>query len=101
MNQSCRNKHRSGLKVRPGPSGLLFSDRVAGLNVLVDEFIPPESTWSRAPRQVSVALTNVCDLSCPHCYAAKGRDTLDFNHLTKWLNELDVNGCVGVGLGGG
>lgn len=57
--------------------------------------------WSTAPRQVSVALTNACDLVCPHCYAPKYSATLAFDSLVGWLGELDENGCVGIGFGGG
>ncbi len=57
--------------------------------------------WAVAPRQVSVALTNACDLACPHCYAPKNPATLDFERLVSWLDELDANGCLGVGFGGG
>jgi len=71
------------------------------MNVLVDEIIPPTNGWSVAPRQVSVALTNACDLECPHCYAPKNPAILDFAKLTDWLADLDANGCFGVGFGGG
>ena len=27
--------------------------------------------------------------------------TLSFKKITKWLRELDINGCIGVGFGGG
>ncbi len=40
-----------------------FFNRKTGINVLVDEFKPPFSLWSTAPRQVSIALTNACDLT--------------------------------------
>lgn len=55
----------SRLKVRPGPSGLHIFDRETGLNILLDEVRVPLEGWAAAPRQVSVALTNACDLSCP------------------------------------
>ncbi len=71
------------------------------MNLLLDEISIPESLWSRAPRQVSIALTNRCDLACYHCYAPKSRDLLPYNVLTRWLIELDVNGTLGVGFGGG
>ena len=89
------------LKIRFGPAGLHFFNRRTGVNILVDEIIPPSSTWSAAPRQVSIALTNACDLNCPHCYAPKGPAMLDFSILTSWLSEIDANGCIGVGFGGG
>jgi MoaA/NifB/PqqE/SkfB family radical SAM enzyme len=95
------NEVNSHLKIRIGPAGLHFFNRRTGLNVLVDEFRPPFSLWSTAPRQVSIALTNACDLTCPYCYAPKGPVMLDFDRVTCWLIDLDANGCIGVGFGGG
>jgi sulfatase maturation enzyme AslB (radical SAM superfamily) len=95
------NDVNSCLKVRAGPAGLHFFNRKTGVNLLVDEFKPPFSLWSTAPRQVSIALTNACDLSCPHCYAPKSPAVLDFERVTGWLTDLDANGCIGVGFGGG
>lgn len=91
----------SHLKVRASPAGLHFFNRTTGMNILVDEITPPASKWSAAPRHVSIALTNACDLSCSHCYAPKNPATLSFDRLTSWLDELDNNGCIGVGFGGG
>ena len=68
---------------------------------MVDEITPPANTWSAAPRHVSIALTNDCDLSCSHCYAPKNPAILAFDRLTSWLADLDANGCIGVGFGGG
>lgn len=92
---------RSGAKVRAGPSGIHMFDRLTGLNVLLDEVRVPLDLWAAAPRQVSVALTNVCDLACPYCYAPKNPATLDVQLVVSWLHELDANGCLGVGFGGG
>ena len=91
----------SRFKIRAGPAGLHFFDRSTGVNILVDEIKPPPEIWSTAPRQVSIALTNACDLECAHCYAPKRPATLAFEQLTVWLAELDANGCIGVGFGGG
>lgn len=91
----------SRLKVRIGAAGLHFFDRNTGMNLLVDEISLPTSMWSTAPRQVSIALTNACDLVCPHCYAPKNPAVLNFERLTRWLTDLDANGCIGVGFGGG
>jgi MoaA/NifB/PqqE/SkfB family radical SAM enzyme len=88
-------------KVRFGSAGVHIFNRISGLNVLVDEFVPPEASWAAAPRQVSIALTNTCDLACSYCFAPKTRAALDFKAVTSWLNELDQNGSVGVGFGGG
>jgi MoaA/NifB/PqqE/SkfB family radical SAM enzyme len=92
---------RPQFRVRSGPSGIHLFDRTTGLNVLLDEVRVPPSSWANAPRQISVALTNACDLACPHCYAPKNPATLRFERLASWLEELDANGCLGVGFGGG
>lgn len=88
-------------KVRLGPSGTHLFDRTSGANLLIDELIPPEADWAIAPRQVSIALTNTCDLDCPYCFASKTHASLAFDLVASWLNELDANGTLGVGFGGG
>lgn len=100
LNQDL-SRHRKGFKLRAGPTGLHLFDRKTGWNVLLDEVrIPPEQ-WAHAPRQMSIALTNACDLGCPYCYAPKTFGSLDADRLAGWLRELDENGCIGVGFGGG
>lgn len=89
------------VKIRTGPSGIHFFDRNTGANLLIDEIVPEESMWAEAPRQVSIALTNACDLACPYCFAPKAREALAFEKLVLWLCELDDNGTLGVGFGGG
>lgn len=91
----------SFFKVRRGPSGIHFFNRRTGLNILFDEAAVPEADWTPAPRQISIALTNACDLACPHCYAPKTRAKLEFEQITAWLHELDNGGALGVGFGGG
>jgi MoaA/NifB/PqqE/SkfB family radical SAM enzyme len=88
-------------KQRCSAAGVHLFDRTTGLNVLLDEVPVPASLHSRAPRQVSIALTNRCDLACAHCYAPKSRDELRFDTITRWLAELDAHGTLGVGFGGG
>ena len=61
----------------------------------------PEADWTVAPRQISVALTNICDLHCKFCYAPKIKASLPFDYLKKWLKEIDQLGTFGVGFGGG
>lgn len=46
------------MKLRLGPNGFHLFDRSSGLNVLLDEMHPTEASWSKSPRQVSIALTN-------------------------------------------
>lgn len=89
------------MKVRIGPAGFHFFDRRSGLNLLSERTNVPTCDWSAAPRSVSVALTNACDLACPYCYAPKAPAALEARFLVEWIEELDANGCLGVGFGGG
>ncbi|WP_226093291.1 radical SAM protein [Dickeya oryzae] len=89
------------MKSRIGPNGVHFFDRNTGLNVLLDELRPQETVWSISPRQVSVALTNLCDLHCAHCFAPKHKALLHTDQVIGWLKELDIEGCLGIGFGGG
>jgi MoaA/NifB/PqqE/SkfB family radical SAM enzyme len=76
-------------------------NRMTGLNILLDEVRVPPALWAVAPRHVSIALTNACDLTCSYCFAPKNPAVLDFERVADWLVELDVNGCLGIGFGGG
>ena len=87
--------------MRFGQSGVHFFDRHTGKNILLDEVRVSRKAWAAAPRYVSIALTNACQLSCPYCYAPKKPGSLDFDRLTDWLLKLDSNGCLGIGFGGG
>lgn len=89
------------MKSRIGPNGVHLFDRFSGLNVLLDELRPEEAVWSTSPRQVSIALTNVCDLHCAYCYAPKHKASLHTDQVLGWLKELDTAGCLGIGFGGG
>lgn len=89
------------MKIRLGPDGILFFNRKTGVNLLIDEITVPDHLWAKAPRHVSIALTNACDLNCYHCFAPKHPARLDMERLVAWLDELDANGCLGVGFGGG
>jgi len=89
------------MKSRIGPNGVHLFDRSSGLNVLLDELRPEEAVWSTSPRQVSIALTNVCELHCAYCYAPKHKASLHTGQVLGWLKELDAAGCLGIGFGGG
>jgi MoaA/NifB/PqqE/SkfB family radical SAM enzyme len=89
------------MRVRLGPDGVHLFDRASGLNILFDEIIPPETAWSAAPRQVSIAVTNACDLACSYCYAPKHHSVLDLDRLKGWIDELEQSGTMGLGFGGG
>lgn len=88
-------------KVRYSESGVHLFDRVSGLNVLLDEVGVPADQVSRAPRYLSIALTNACELRCAYCYAPKHSAVLDVDRILAWAVELDREGCLGIGFGGG
>ena len=89
------------IKIRRGPDGIHLFDRKTGTNILLDEQIPQSSSWTTCPRQVSIALTNACDLKCTHCYAPKQSARLHKERIKQWMAELDNAGCFGIGFGGG
>ena len=89
------------MKAHYGPAGVHLFDRTSGLNILLDDRKVPEGEWSAAPKYVSIALTNACDLECFFCYAPKHGAKLGRASLLAWLRELDGAGCLGVGFGGG
>ena len=92
---------RQPMQMRAGPTGLHLFHRTTGTNILFDEAKLPPSLWSAAPRNVSVALTNACDLRCAYCYAPKTPAHLDKALLVPWIDEMSSHGCLGVGFGGG
>jgi hypothetical protein len=86
-----------GWSHRRSSGGLQLFHRESGLNVLFDEVPIPPSEWAVAPRYVSIALTNACDLRCPYCYASKRAARLPTAALRQWLLELAAHECLGVG----
>lgn len=105
MNRSLgfgqQNISAAPLKIRQTSVGVHLFDRRTGLNIFLDEFSTEICSPSLAPRQISVALTNACDLRCPYCYAPKTPGRLNVDQLVDWLAALDAEGCLGVGFGGG
>jgi MoaA/NifB/PqqE/SkfB family radical SAM enzyme len=97
----CGDRSETRVRVRLGPDGVHLFDRHSGVNLLLDEVAVPEHTWSAAPRQVSIALTNACDLACSYCYAPKNRAVLESGTMREWIHEFDMGGALGVGFGGG
>lgn len=89
------------IKIRRGPDGIHVFDRASGTNLLLNETPPPPDSWTYSPRQVSIALTNACDLSCVHCYAAKKPANLNKEVVKRWMLEFDSAGSFGIGFGGG
>lgn len=88
-------------KIRLSELACTCFDRVSGLNVLLDEVDVPAKQVSQAPRYLSVALTNACELRCAYGYAPKNAAALDVNRVVAWAVELDGAGCLGIGFGGG
>ena len=95
------HRKQSTLRRRVGPSGVHLFDRRTGLNCLLNEVQLPPERWATAPRHMAIALTNACDLACDHCYAPKKAASLTIDQVCRWLTELDTNGSLGVGFGGG
>ncbi len=89
------------MKVRKESSGLHFFDRRSGIHILLNEIKIPKDEIHPAPRTVSIALTNVCDLKCPFCYAPKNKATLSFDYLTALCEALDKLGVLEITFGGG
>ena len=89
------------MKLRKESRGLHFYDRVTGLHVLADEVRIPEQDRDEGPEVISIALTNVCDLSCAFCFAPKSKDTLSVSEIIQWCRELDRLGTLEVAFGGG
>lgn len=89
------------MKVRRDENGIQLFDRRSGLNILLDEVSVPLAARHTAPRFVSIALTNACDLNCYFCYAPKNAARLDLESVVAWAKELDNDGCLGLGFGGG
>jgi hypothetical protein len=79
-------------KIRMSASGVHLFDRVSGVNVLLDEVRVPAGRFSRAPRYLSIALTNACELRCFYCYAPKHAAALDRDRVLAWAVELDA--CI-------
>ncbi len=98
---SCGARQASGMKIRLERAGAHFFDRKSGLNVLLDEVHPGPECWSSAPRYMSIALANACDLRCSFCYASKLPHRIPAELVRGWAGELDANGCFGIGFGGG
>lgn len=88
-------------KIRRSRAGLHWFNRESGLNVLLDDVRVPQAEWHRAPRYVSIALTNACELRCAFCYAPKVPGRLGAQAVLSWIQELDAEGCLGIGFGGG
>lgn len=87
------------LILRNDCDGMLLFDKKTGINMLFDEVkvCKPDI----APRHISIALTNRCNMSCENCYITHGNIDLEINRIINWVKELENTGCLSIGLGGG
>lgn len=89
------------MKTRIENSGLHMFDRVNGLHILMDEYEFPKELISLAPRTVSIALTNRCNLDCYYCYAPKNNSALPIQFVKDVAVKLDELGTLELTFGGG
>jgi len=89
------------MKVRKEISGVHIFKRDTGLHILLDEIELPQEEICNSPRTFSIALTNVCDLKCPFCYAPKSKHSLDFEYLKNVILEAEKLQVLEITLGGG
>jgi MoaA/NifB/PqqE/SkfB family radical SAM enzyme len=89
------------MKFRAERSGLHFFDRHSGTHILLDEIVPKPDTWSVAPRTLSIALSNICDLTCHFCYRPKTKDSLPLEFVKQVAKAADELGALEITFGGG
>lgn len=89
------------MKYRKEKSGLHFFDRKTGVHFLFDEIKFKNNEIDKAPRTVSLAITNDCNYLCPYCYNLKTKDMLEIGYLKSLVLELDKLGCLELTIGGG
>jgi MoaA/NifB/PqqE/SkfB family radical SAM enzyme len=89
------------MKTRAERSGLHCFDRSSGTHILFDEIVTKPDTWSVAPRTLSIALSNICDLACYFCYRPKTKDTLPLEFVKQVAAAADELGTLEITFGGG
>lgn len=89
------------MKYRNENSGLHLFDRKSGLHILMDEYTFPKELISIAPRTLSIALTDLCNLNCNYCYAPKNKRTLQFDFIKEIAMKFDELGTLELTFGGG
>ncbi|WP_131990195.1 radical SAM protein [Chthoniobacter flavus] len=67
----------------------------------MNEFSVPQEELDIGPRSVSIAITEVCNLHCPFCYARLGRSHLPLSFVCELASGLDRLGVLELTLGGG
>jgi molybdenum cofactor biosynthesis enzyme MoaA len=89
------------MKLRTEPLGHHYFDRKTGLHFLLDEFETSVAEYSIAPRTLSLAVTNECNLNCSFCHVEKGQTSLSVDTIIKLCKEFDRLGTFDVAIGGG
>lgn len=89
------------MKLRIEPLGLHYYDRKTGLHFLLDEIETSVTEYSIAPRTLSLAITNKCNLNCSFCHIEKGKTSLSVDTIIKLCKEFDRLGTFDIAIGGG
>lgn len=88
-------------RFQPLDGKLLLFERSTGLNVFLEG---DETAHLRraAPRTLLIALTNVCNLTCPFCYRdLESRSLWRYDSLLQFCQDADQWGVLEVAFGGG
>jgi len=89
------------LNQRKEKGGLHLFNRKSGTHILLDELNFSENEISKSPRTISIAVTNVCNLNCPFCYAPKNHNSLPLDFLKNAVKEFDKLKVFEITIGGG
>lgn len=89
------------MKTRIEYSGLHFFNRVSGIHILMNEYSFPDNLVSPAPRTLSLAITNRCNLNCHYCYAPKNSYSLPAEFIKSIATKFDKLGTLELSIGGG
>ncbi len=89
------------MKLRIEPEGMHYYCRKSGTHILLDEIETKPSSYSIAPRTVSIAITDECDFSCSYCYVSLRDRYLSKDEIIFFCKELDKYGTLDVAFGGG
>jgi MoaA/NifB/PqqE/SkfB family radical SAM enzyme len=89
------------MRVRIEQSGLHLFDRRSGTHILLDDVVSPEQAWSVAPRTMSIAVSNRCDLACNFCYRPRTADSLSAEFVHQLAESLATLGALEITFGGG
>lgn len=89
------------MNIRLEAEGVHFYDRVSGQHILFDEVEVNNENLSIAPRHLSLAITNECDLSCPYCYVDLANKYMSKSEVILIANKINELGAFDISIGGG